>query len=194
MTENTMSTILIADDVGEGRYLLTSLLEGHGYEVNAAANGVEALARARAVPPDLVLTDLMMPMMDGFELCRQWKSDPRLCRIPFVVYTATYTGEKDERLALELGADRFLTKPMENDGLIQVIREVLGQARRDPGSVHIPLPGRELALLQDHNDALLRKLQKKVVELEAASAGRARIADEARQANAFLDSIIENIP
>jgi two-component system cell cycle sensor histidine kinase/response regulator CckA len=189
-----MTTVLIADDVMENRYLLTSLLKGNGYEVVAAADGAEALSLAQSSPPDLIVTDVMMPVMDGFELCRRWRADERLERIPFVFYTATYTDEKDKHLALALGADRFLIKPQENDTLLGVLREVLEESARTPAGARARPSGDDIALLREHNDALLRKLHKKVGELEAALAERTRGAEELRRANAFLDSIVENIP
>src|SRR5512138_1639234 len=105
-----MARILVVDDKSENRYMLEVLLKGHGHEVDTANNGVEALARAHAVPPALVISDLLMPVMDGFALCREWKGDDLLKRIPFVVYTATFTDPQDEKLALSLGADRFVIK------------------------------------------------------------------------------------
>ncbi|HEY6010006.1 MAG TPA: response regulator, partial [Nitrospirota bacterium] len=84
-----MIRILIADDIAENRYLLETLLKGNGYEVVTAENGAAALELARKSPPDLIVTDILMPVMDGFALCRQWKSDERLKQIPFVFYTAT---------------------------------------------------------------------------------------------------------
>ena len=186
-----MTTILIADDIGDNRYMLTSLLEGSGYDVVCAEDGSEALALARSSPPDLIVTDIMMPVMDGFELCRHWKSDAQLKHIPFVVYTATYTDPRDEQLALSLGADRFLIKPQKVERLLEVVREVLEEARAGGGKAS---SGDPLDLLRQHNEALLRKLQHKVLQLEAALEERNRAELELRRSNAFLDSIIENVP
>ena len=71
----------------------------------------EALDKAYADPPDLIVSDILMPVMDGYALCRQWKSDDQLKHIPLVFYTATYTEHRDEVFALKLGADRFVLKP-----------------------------------------------------------------------------------
>ena len=96
--------ILIVDDKEENRYLLRALLQGHGYEVAVAAHGAEALDAARKQPPGLIISDVLMPVMDGFALCREWKKDARLARIPFVFYTATYTDERDRLFGLSLGS------------------------------------------------------------------------------------------
>ena len=76
--------LLIADDIEENRYFLEALLTGHGHEVLSAEDGAEALEMARADPPGMIITDILMPVMDGFALCREWKQDTRLKDIPFI--------------------------------------------------------------------------------------------------------------
>ncbi len=176
-----MSRVLIVDDIVENRYLLETILKAGGYEVVSAVNGAEALAAAQAALPDLLVTDILMPVMDGFELCRRWKADAELCRIPLVFYTATYTDARDEALAKTLGADRFLVKPLAPDVLLEAIREVLEAPRTltpaaDAGEV-----------LQGHSEALFRKLQRKVAQLEAEAATRRRAEEEVRALNAELE-------
>lgn len=130
-----MTRILIADDIPANSYLLESILKGYGFEVIVTKNGAEALDAARSNPPDLIITDILMPVMDGFELCRRWKADDRLKSVPFIFYTATYTDQKDEQLAKSLGADRFIVKPQKPEDLVQAVREVLSEAREgSPGT------------------------------------------------------------
>ena len=117
--------ILIVDDDSTNLYMLKSLLEGEGFDVTEAKNGQEALDVAHVDPPDLILSDILMPVMDGYALCREWKSDDALKHIPLVFYTATYTEPKDEDFALSLGADRFILKPQEPDILMNILKEVL---------------------------------------------------------------------
>ncbi len=134
-----MIRVLIVDDKQENLYLLRALLQGHGCVVDEARHGAEALTRARETPPHLIISDLLMPVMDGYTLLRQWKADERLQTIPFVVYTATYTEPKDERLALDLGADAFIIKPVEPEPFMARIQEVLAKEARGelpPTRVH----------------------------------------------------------
>ncbi len=112
-----MKRLLVVDDHENALYFLRVLLEGHGYSVELARNGAEALDKARESPPDAIISDILMPVMDGFALCRAWRADERLAGIPFIFYTATYTDPKDEKLGLGLGADAFITKPAEPDEL-----------------------------------------------------------------------------
>ena len=176
-----MSLVLIVDDVAENRYLLETILKAGGHDVVSAADGAEALASARATPPDLLVTDILMPVMDGFELCRRWRADERLSRIPLVFYTATYTDARDESLATTLGADRFLVKPLPPEALLEAVRQALETPHTRP-----PASDAE-DVLQQYSEALFRKLQQKVVQLEAEIATRRMAEREVRTLNAELE-------
>ncbi len=166
-----MPRALVVDDHDDARYLLDTLLRAHGYEVVATANGAEALAAARRLAPDVIVSDILMPVMDGFALCRECRRDPALSRLPFVFYTATYTDEKDEALALSLGADLFLVKPCEPDLLVESITAALARGHAPtPGNGTAP-PASEEGTLEQYNQALVRKLESKLAQLE--DAGRA---------------------
>jgi two-component system, cell cycle sensor histidine kinase and response regulator CckA len=117
--------VLIVDDDTQNLHMLRALMRGHGWTVDVAHDGAEALVRALATPPDLVISDLLMPVMDGYTLLRRWKQNEQLRRIPFIVYTATYTDPKDERLALALGAGAFIVKPSEPDPFMARVFEVV---------------------------------------------------------------------
>lgn len=172
-----MIRLLVVDDRDENLYLLQALLEGNGYHVVTAHHGAEALLRARQEAPNLVVSDLLMPVMDGFTLLRHWKADDRLRRIPFVVYTATYTEPKDERLALDLGADAFILKPAEPEEFIARIKEVLDRAEAAQlKASHEPIPN-EKALLSGYSEVLVRKLEDKLMEVEEATR-RAQASEE----------------
>ncbi len=132
---------------------------------------MEALEAAAREPPALVVSDLMMPRMDGFELLRRWKADPRLRGVPFLVYTATYTEPKDERLAIGLGADAFLVKPAEPAPFLAAVEEVLARCGQEASAA----PGRPReeasVLLEQQAQVLASKLEAKVAQL-AAERGR----------------------
>jgi len=157
--------ILIVDDNSVNLYMMETLLKGYGYDVIMAENGKQALEKARLDLPDLVISDILMPVMDGYNLCREWKSDETLRHRPFAFYTATYTGSKNENFALSLGADRFILKPQEPDVLIGIIRELLddGYQARQVGAK--PLE-EEMELFRQYNEVLFRKLEKKMQDQE----------------------------
>lgn len=104
---------------------LTTLLRDEGYEVEEASDGDVGLDAARAHKPDLILLDLMMPRMDGFETLRQLKSDEELSSVPVVVLTAR-RGTDDMALAKELGATDYLHKPWAEGGLEAAVKSALG--------------------------------------------------------------------
>jgi signal transduction histidine kinase/CheY-like chemotaxis protein len=160
-----MNRVLIVDDKDNNLYMLRVLLQGHGFEVDTAQHGVEALAKALGSPPDLVISDLLMPVMDGYELLRRWRADERLRAVPFVVYTATYTEPKDEELALRLGADAFIIKPAEPEPFMERVREVLDRTRANEWPAKRPA-GEEGATLKLYNEVLVSKLEQKCKQLE----------------------------
>ncbi len=151
-----MTRVLVVDDHDDNRDLLRTLLQGHGFAVDEARHGAEALARARQSPPDVVVSDLLMPVMDGYMLLRQWKADPQLAGVPFVVYTATYTDPRDEQLARDLGADGFIVKPAEPEVFMAVLQRMLGSVATAPPR---PPATDDGAGLEAYNAALVRKLE-----------------------------------
>ena len=182
----TRIRILIVDDKQENLYMLRALLTGYGCEVEEARHGAEALTKARELPPNLVISDLLMPVMDGYTLLRHWKSDERLRLVPFVVYTATYTGPKDEQLARNLGADAFIIKPAEPDQFMAGIQEVLTR-RKDGLLSPAKLPsGDEEVQLKQYSESLIRKLEKKAFELERVNQALEEYIAERRRAEDAL--------
>jgi signal transduction histidine kinase len=176
-----MTRVLIADDLASNLYLLESLLKGNGFAVTPVKNGAEALASAKKDPPDLIITDILMPVMDGFELCRQWKADGRLQTIPFIFYTATYTDPMDEQFARSLGADRFIVKPQNPESLMQEVRTVLEESQVRGGTEPVQPPVNDRKILQEYNEVLFRKLERKVMQLETEIAVR-KTAEQQREA------------
>ncbi len=106
------STILIVDDEGAGRETLQSILEGEGYRLEMAENGPQAIEKAKRLLPDVILLDVMMPGMTGFEVCQCIRSDPEIAEIPIIMLTAL--DDRDSLLtALKAGADDFISKPFD---------------------------------------------------------------------------------
>jgi PAS domain S-box-containing protein len=159
--------VLIAEDQAENRDLLKLLLEVNGYRVTAVGDGMEALAAARQEAPDVIVSDALMPRMDGFALCRAWMQDSKLRAIPFIFYSATYVRPDDEQFAHALGAVRYLIKPLEAAVFLRELRAVLQQwaGRTAPGPV---APLDEISAHTLHESALARKVDDKIAQLEAA--------------------------
>ncbi len=162
----------MVDDNDVNRYQLEVLLSGNGYQVVTACHGAEALELATSEPPDLVITDILMPVMDGYTLCRAWQEDDRLRDVPLVFYTATYTEERDRDLALGLGARDFVVKPEEPDVFVRRIRDIVSQEERRGGTPPVAGPSddrpdlEESAYLRQYNQVLIHKLEDKLAQLE----------------------------
>ncbi len=176
-----MTKILIVDDNEQNIYMLEVLLKGHGYEVVTAKHGAEALQIAKKDPPDLIVTDILMPVMDGFNLCRQWKANEQLKTRPFAFYTATYTDPKDEEFALSLGADAFLVKPLEPDKLLEIVKKLLLEFQEGSGANLSPSSLNEEEIYKLYSERLVHKLEHKMLQLEQE-------IEERRQAEAALQA------
>ncbi len=119
--------ILVADDDPVTLRFLTSLLESKGFKVVRAQDGDQALAQARAIVPDLIVTDLLMPYRDGFELLRILRSDPETHHIP-VIMVSMRDREEDIVQGLEQGADDYMTKPFNARELVARVCKLLERA------------------------------------------------------------------
>jgi len=159
--------ILVVDDDAPSRYLLDSVLTARGHEVSTASDGQEALEVALLRPLDLIISDILMPGMDGYRLCIEWQRDPQLSGVPFIFYSATYTEDADEAFALSLGADAFFRKPMETHEIVHAIESVKRRSatkRRKPTA-----DSEDAGVLREYNDRLVAKLEKKVAQLQSCN-------------------------
>ena len=124
-SQNQEKTILVADDRHENRYFLESLLTGNGFRVISVKNGEEALHAVHSESVDLIITDILMPVMDGYMLCQTLQEDSAFSSIPFIFYTASYTEARHKDYGLSLGADEYICKPAEPEVLLAIIRKYL---------------------------------------------------------------------
>src|ERR1700730_16875253 len=124
-TEAEMATILIVDDLSADRKLLVTLLGHQGHRLLEAANGREGLAAARAEHPDLVITDVLMPVMDGYEFIRQLRLEPATSLVPVLLYTAHYGAREARAFAVSSGVFDVLTKPAESAAVLKIVGRAL---------------------------------------------------------------------
>jgi putative nucleotidyltransferase with HDIG domain len=186
-----MNKILIVDDQQQNRYLMKTLLGAHGYQVLQATNGAEALSLARTDPPDVIISDILMPIMDGFSLCQEWMKDERLRNVPFVFYTATYTDPKDQELALSLGAARFIIKPVEMTEFVSILEQVIVEFEAGLLTVPQKTPHEETSYYKMYNEVLVRKLEDKILELEKVNGDLEADIRERKRAETEITRLFE---
>jgi len=158
--------IFVVEDTDDSRILLEAVFAAGEYEVDSASNGLEALRKIREMPPDLIISDILMPEMDGFDLCRQLKLDPQLKSIPFIFYTATYIDERDEKFAMSLGATRFVIKPEDPVKLLKIVEEVFTEYQDSINDTKPLVEDENNEFDVRHTEVLSRKLDKKIHEVE----------------------------
>ena len=163
--------ILVVDDKEENCYLLETLLTGNGFVTATATNGKQALKLLRSGRVDLIISDILMPVMDGFQLCRECKGDEELKDIPFVFYTATYTNRRDKEFALNLGADRYIRKPIEPEEFTKIIQGVIADAAKGKLKPKKRVL-REEETFKLYSERLVAKLEQKVLDVQRENAQR----------------------
>ena len=189
---NKIMKVLVVDDNKDGRLMLSKLLTSNNYEVKEACNGIEALESLKASKPDFIISDILMPEMDGFTLIRELNKDIRCRNIPVVLYSAHYVNEKDKELAEKLGASRFITKPAEPKDILNEIKSVLtefGSAEQK----HMKSPlSKDEEYLSEYAERVFRKLEDKVKELEQEIAERKKAEEALKLSEEKYRDLFEN--
>ncbi len=154
--------ILIVDDSPTNLELLRAQLESKGHTVLEAADGIEALAVLEREKVDAVISDILMPRMDGYRLCYEVRRNERLKQLPFIVYSSIYTSPEDEKLASDVQVDKYLRKPASMDDIAAALQEVTSKPHAAPqGGVM-----KEAEVLKEYSQRLVARLEQKNEELQ----------------------------
>ena len=175
--------ILVVEDVPNILDLLAVTLRFKGYPVMTAANGQEAMERINEQRPALVITDILMPKMDGFALMHRMRTDPKTVQIPVVFLSATYVTPEDKAFALSLGASRFLEKPVDTEEFLLTVAEILTQG---PPTIPPPLSEKEFYL--GYRERLESKLRHKNTQIMRTERLLKTLPDEQKPA---FESLLE---
>jgi hypothetical protein len=191
--------ILIVDDTPGNLKLLRAVLEAESFRVVEAPDGAQALALLEHENVDAIISDILMPGMDGYRLCQEVRKNPRLQALPFIFYSANYTSPSDEKLGYDLGGDKYLQKPATAEMILTALRETANIARPSGPSrvallsesdvtreyserlvVKLKAKNEELVQAKEHLEETNRQLTRRTKELERARA-------ELQQVNQELD-------
>ena len=172
--------LLIVDDDENGLLVLERSLRHCGFDLDTATNGKIALSKAELQKPDLIISDILMPEMDGFEFCRRIKQDEELKDIPFIFYTATYTEANERKLAMSIGARHFLIKPMPFDELLEIVKQTLEEKQSAPLDQTTTDVDPDSSV-ERHETILTNKLAKKVKQLELEQQKLLKLNEELEQ-------------
>ena len=154
--------ILIVDDTPINLKLLRAQLESEGHAVFEAHDGMDALALLERQLVDAVISDILMPKMDGYRLCLEIRKQAPLRNLPIIIYTSTYISPGDEKLALDMGADKYLKKPASVETLVAALHEVSARPHAAPQ----PKALQEFEVIKEYNERLVSKLKEKNTELQ----------------------------
>jgi CheY-like chemotaxis protein len=178
--------IMIVEDNPHVRELLEVTLRFKGYPVVAVADGQQALERIASEPPALVITDILMPKMDGYSLAYQLRKAPITARIPIIFISATYLTPEDKAFALSLGAERFIEKPIDPEDLLLAVADIL---TRDLAREPEPLEDRRFFI--GYRERLENKLRYKLTQIERTERLLQTLPEE--QKPAFINLLREAI-
>lgn len=171
--------ILIVEDNANERGILRLTLEHHGCMVIEAADGLEGLDLAIHHQPDIIVSNTLMPRMDGFQLLWALKADPKLTSIPFLFYSDTFTGEQEEKLAISLGAAAFIVKNKAPESVWQQAdAAITATAKPHKTTVYPTIDKSDRKYLREYGRIVATKLEEKVRELEDALTERRQVVEE----------------
>jgi CheY-like chemotaxis protein len=152
--------ILIVEDMPNVQEMLEVILRFKGYPVVTASNGQEALEQISIQRPAMVITDILMPKMDGYSLAHSLRKNPQTRQIPIVFVSATYITQEDKRFAMSLGSVRFLEKPIDTEDFLLTVGEILTQ-----GIPELPRPLRDEEFYRGYRERLEQKLRYKNTQI-----------------------------
>ena len=176
--------LLIVDDQAIQRRLLRAQLEGEGHSVLEAVDGVAALQLLERQEVDAVISDILMPNMDGYRLCREVRKSDKFGALPLILYTSTYDSGADRQLAQSIDADGYLVKPAPTPVILDALREAMQKAaRRKPR----PLQPDETQVLHQYSQVLVHKLEERNVQLQEALEELRRAHEEILELNRGLE-------
>ncbi|MBI2187145.1 MAG: response regulator [Acidobacteria bacterium] len=182
-------TILVVDDQPTNRKLLRAQLEAEGHAVLEAVDGVEALAALEREPVDAVISDILMPRMDGYRLCHKVRQHPKFSVLPVILYTSTYDSASDRQLAKTVEADGYVVKPAPTPVILDALHEAIQKAaeRRRP---QYSQPD-EAYVLQEYSQVLVQKLEERNTELQEALERLQQTQEEILELNRNLERRVE---
>ena len=183
--------VLIADDHDPSRKLLRVTLTSEGHEVTEASDGQEALDRLDDFAFDAVISDILMPRMDGYRFCFEARRRAKFQALPIIIYSATYTSPAEESLALSMGADRFLRKPSPAAVILRTLSEVTSQPRNASAS---RVPADDLQVLKQYSERLVQTLEEKNLELQGAQEKLSAAYDKLERSERRFRELVDLAP
>ena len=193
--------ILVVEDSRTQAEMLKNILENHGYSVTLAENGKTALEILDVDLPDAIISDVVMPVMDGYEFCRTLKNDERFRQIPVILLTML-TDSKDVIYAMVSGADNFITKPYQGEYLVSRLKKILSQKKALPAPQPVELPieflfsGKKFSISHNRHqiiELLLSAYEAAVLQHLEVLTAQKKLADANDEANLYLDIITHDI-
>ncbi len=181
--------ILIVDDIPVNLKLLRAVLEAADFEVVEAPDGAEALAVLEREEVDAIISDILMPRMDGYRLCQEVRKSKRWREMPFIFHTASYTSPGDEQLGLDVGGDKYLRKPASAKAILAAVRELTDAAtRRRPHRAGLLS---EADIMKEYSERLVCKLEKKNEVLARRTEQLEKAQAELVEANREMESRVQ---
>lgn len=158
--------VLVVDDTWSNRKLLKAVLEHDGHSIIEAADGLDALNLLECEQVDAIVSDILMPRMDGYRFCHAVRNNARFNHLPFIICSSTYTSAADENLALRSGADFYFRKPAPAAELLEALSRYSGKER--PSPTRRAPQVEEHVVMKEYNQVLVAKLEQKNLELEGS--------------------------